>query len=63
MAVITIDRHKHYKRGQIGPAWNWNYTVISPDEYDAGCFTLDEAKIVARNRQKNTGYPIKYAWK
>jgi hypothetical protein len=59
---IKITRYKHYKRGQIGPAWNWNYTVISPGEYDAGTFTLNEAEIIAKKRQKKTGFPIIKDW-
>jgi hypothetical protein len=60
---IRITRFQHYKRAQIGPAWNWNYMVSSPGEYDASTFTLDEAEGIAKRRQKATGYPIVYGWK
>ena len=60
---IRIYRFKHYKRGQVGFAWNWNYEVVSPGEYDAGASTIDEARIVARNRHKETGLTIVYDWK
>ena len=63
MSEIRIFRHKHYKRGQVGFAWNWNYTVSSPNEFDAGCFTLDEAIVISKKRHSLTGYPIVYDWK
>jgi hypothetical protein len=60
---IRIYRHKHFKTGQIGYAWNWNYIVKSPNEFDAGCFTLDEAQGIAKRRNLKTGLPIICDWR
>ncbi len=63
MPEIRVSRFKHYKRGQIGFAWNWNYNVSSPQEYDAGCATMDEVRMIVKQRVRKTGYPVIYEWK
>ena len=61
---IRIYRHKHYNVNRTAKfAWNWNYTVTCPGKQDSGCFTLDEAKTVAKIWQRETGYIISLDWK
>ena len=58
-----IERWKHYNnRGYGRTAWSWNYTVKSPNQADAGCFTLDEALVIARKRERENHLPIIRTW-